>query len=371
MIDGNKTRGYNIGMWNCRRGLLTGSGVASSKLDEIKLFISKNRLHVLCVIEADLHSRMSRSVRKNHVTGKEIDLLLGIPGYKIHLPSTWKQHGQARIMVYARDDLKVKERPLAADLADLPMITLEIGFSVEKKTIVNFFYREFTSGVTGLNTTKDQLERLDRMVKHWKYLARSNRDLVCLGDANLCASKWNDDNYYLKDLAELVQTFLLETGSCQLVKGFTRSEIAAGGDVSRSLIDHCYSNAPGKVSTPEVIAVGTSDHLGVSVTKYTRAPIKKPKVILKRSYRNFEVEDFLRDVADSDINNTVTACKNVDEAAFQFESTFKCILDKHAPIKLFQMRKNYSSCLSESTKRLLETRNSWKEVAVNHGYIGA
>ena len=185
MIDGNKTRGYNIGMWNCRRGLLTGSGVASSKLDEIKLFISKSRLHVLCVIEADLHSRMSRSARKNQVIRKEIDLLLGIPGYKIHLPSTWKQHGQARIMVYARHDLKVKERPLAADLADLPMITLEIGFSVEKKIIVNFFYREFTSGVTGLNTTKDQLERLDRMVKHWKYLTRSNRDLVCLGDANL------------------------------------------------------------------------------------------------------------------------------------------------------------------------------------------
>ena len=77
----------------------------------------------------------------------------------------------------------------------MPLLTLEVGFSVEKKTIVNFFYREFTSGVTGLSSADDQLERLGRMVRYWQTLARSNKDLVCIGDANLCAVKWNEEDY--------------------------------------------------------------------------------------------------------------------------------------------------------------------------------
>ena len=239
IINGNINRGYNLGAWNCRKGLINGNGVASFKLDEVKEILNKKKLHMMCVIETDLHGRMSRSLRRNPLSRKEIEVILAIPGYNMYLPATWKHHGQARILVYAREDLKVSERSLAADLTDLPMITFEIGFSREKRTTVNFFYREFTSGVTGLNTLNDQLERLSRMVKHWRSLASSNKDLVCLGDANLCAVKWNDEDYYLKDQAEVVQTFLLETGSSQLVKNFTRSEIVSGGTLSRSCIDHC------------------------------------------------------------------------------------------------------------------------------------
>ena len=104
---------------------------------------------MLCVIEADLYSLMSRSLRRNPVTRKEIEVILGIPGYRIHLPATWKQHGQARLIVYANEELTVKEVGLETSLTDLPLITFEIGFAKERKTIVNFFYREFTSGVTG------------------------------------------------------------------------------------------------------------------------------------------------------------------------------------------------------------------------------
>ena len=141
----------------------------------------------------------------------------------------------------------------------------------------------------------------------------------------------------MKDLAEVVQTFLFETGSSQLVRGFTRSEIVRGGAVSRSLIDHCYSNASGKVSTPEVTAVGTSDHLGIFITKYTRAPILKPKVTLKRSYKDFNAEDFWKEVVDSDVNKDEMAI-DIEGAALEFENKFNDILDKHAPIKVFQGR---------------------------------
>ena len=212
------------------------------------------------------------------------------------------------------------------------------------------------------------MKRLRRMINVWRLLAKSNKDLVCLGDANLCAIKWNEDDYYLKDQAEMVQTFLLETGSSQFVKNYTRSEITSGGGVSRSCIDHCYSNAPGKISTPEVVAVGASDHLGVVVTKYTRADAAKPKVVKKRSYKNFTIENFLNEINSSNINNVITSCTNVEDAALKFETMFRSILDQHAPVKVFQIRKNYAPYLSEQTKKIIEVRNSWKEIAVNNGY---
>ena len=188
----------------------------------------KKNLHMLCLVEADLHGATSRHRRRRPLTTKDIHNQLSIPGFKIFLPMSWQKHGQARILVYAMEELKVKERVLGAHLNDLPIMTFEIGFGLEKKKIVNYFYREFTSGVSGLDDSQSQFERLQRMTQHWRSLAANKKDLVCLGDANLCANKWHDESYYLKDHAETVQTFLMETSSTQLVKEYTRS-----GEISR------------------------------------------------------------------------------------------------------------------------------------------
>ena len=92
------------------------------------------------------------------------------------------------------------------------------------------------------------------------------------------------------------------------------------------------------------------------VKKFSRAEPLKPKNVIKRSYKNFIIEDFLVDVANSDIDKEVTACDNVEDAATVFEQAFKTILDKHAPIRTFQMRKNYAPHVSETTKLLRKAR---------------
>ena len=58
MINGNRKKGYNLGLWNCKRGLTDGNGEPSRKMSEVREFIQKN-LHMLCLIEADLHSATS------------------------------------------------------------------------------------------------------------------------------------------------------------------------------------------------------------------------------------------------------------------------------------------------------------------------
>ena len=120
-----------------------------------------------------------------------------------------------------------------------------------------------------------------------------------------------------------------------------------------------------------MIAVGNSDHLGVVVTKFTRTPKIKPKVVMKRSFKEFKPEDFLKEINHSNFNQDVTAAENIEEAAFIFENNFRKILDKFAPIKVFQMRKNYTPFLSDKTKEMIQSRNSWKELAATKGYQSA
>ena len=229
MINGNRRLGYNLGLWNCRRGLICGNKQPSMKMIDVKNFLQQKNLHMICLVEADLHGSASRYRRLHPLSTSDIHEHLAVPGYKILLPLSWSVHGQARVIVYAKNELKVKERDIGRQNSDIPTISYEIGLGREKKTIVNFFYREFTSGVSGLKDITAQTERLSRQVKHWRSLNKSNRDIVCLGDANLCAMKLCEDGYSLKDLAEMVQSFLMDSASNQMVKEYKRSEIVQGG----------------------------------------------------------------------------------------------------------------------------------------------
>ena len=367
MINRNRGKGYNLGLWNCRRGLIGKDKIASTKMVEVKQFLQKKNHHMLCLVESDLHGLTSRQKKLHPLTTKEINQTLEIPGYKIILPKSWQVHGQARVLVIAKEELQVKIRDTGIQNSDLPTITCEISLGREKKTLVNYFYREFTSGVSGLSDKESQTARLSRQIRIWRSLCSGNKDVICLGDANLCAKKLHDENYQHREHAEMVQNFLLETGSSQKVKNFTRSEFGRGGELYRSLIDHCYTNVPEKVSDPEVISVENSDHLGLVVTKLAKTPVLRPRTVKKRNYKFFNVEHFLTDILKSDINQTVTACDELEVAAEMFETKFKVILDNHAPVKTYQMRTNYSPFLSVGTKISMAGRDLLREEAIKLG----
>ena len=121
---------------------------------------------------------------------------------------------------------------------DLPSFTFLISLGKEKKTAVNYFYREFTGGVSGLKDMAAQNERLTRQINHWRNICSSKRDFISLGDYYLDFLRWYDDDYPLHEQAAMVQSFMLDSSSYQLVKEFTRSEFVQGGVLSRSCIDH-------------------------------------------------------------------------------------------------------------------------------------
>ena len=153
----------------------------------------------------------------------------------------------------------------------------------------------------------------------------------------------------------MVQEQLLEESSYQLVEGFTRSELT-NGIVNQSSIDHVYTNAPMKCTKPLIEAAGDSDHLAIILTKFSKELRNKPQTVMKRSYKNFNAGMFLQDIQNSDINKKVTEANNVEDAAKIFQDVFGEVLDRHAPVKVFQTRKNYVPYLSEEVKQLMKER---------------
>ena len=247
-LNGNRKTGYKIASWNCNRGLIINNVESESdKLVDIKLFIEKHKPHLMAVIEADIHGPGSRTLRNKYYTTDEIHDKLHIDGYKIELPNTWTKHNQARIIVYISDELNAKKIDVTDDVDDLPTITLQVGMGRERKSIVNFFYREWTNGVSGLNSEQEQEERLSRQINLWKTLSAMDRDLLILGDANLCAKSWHNPDFQKKNLAHGVIDFLLEESLVQIVNDYTRTELKRG-NIEKGCIDHIFTNCQNKCS---------------------------------------------------------------------------------------------------------------------------
>ena len=125
IINGNKKQtGYKIALWNCGRGLLQNDG--TGKLTEIQQFIEINQPHCFGVVESDLFGINSQANRIKYST-TEIHEKLKIDGYRLELPSTWEDYGQARIICYVSEEIKYSRVSLNDGNDQIPYITLLIG----------------------------------------------------------------------------------------------------------------------------------------------------------------------------------------------------------------------------------------------------
>ena len=358
---GNKNKpGLKIAAWNCGRGLMSRNSNISDKMTDIKLFIQKHQPSIFGIIESDIHGLNTPSARVTTFTKEDILQQLSVSGYTVFLPDTWDSFNQARLIILAKQDVKIKQRANPHFIHDLPSITLEIGLGRERKTLVNYYYREWTGGLTNDCTQAAQLDRFSRQVEYWKMLVQEDRDLLLLGDANYCSLTCSDPNYPadLKAISNLATDFILEESLTELIDKPTRTELR-GNTIQRSCIDHITTNCPGKCNNTSVVVGGNSDHLAILTTKYSREAVSRPPFIRKRSYKRFKEEDFLREVKNTDFSSILEKT-DVNDASESFAEIFGNILDNHAPIKVFQTRKNYAPWLSDSTKCEINERNELK-----------
>ena len=179
-------------MWNCGRGLLQDENLV--KFVEIQQFIESKRPHCFGIIESDLFGQNCLIDRVKYTT-EEIQEKLKIKGYKLELPSSWNTYGQARIICYVSEDIKYNRKFIGDGNDHIPTITLEIGLGKATKTIVHYYYREWKNCVTGNSDAASQLHYLQQHISQWESLIHTGRQVVILGDANVCAIHWNETNF--------------------------------------------------------------------------------------------------------------------------------------------------------------------------------
>ena len=70
-------------------------------------------------------------------------------------------------MVYIRNDINYKIVSTITDTEDLLIIRLRAKRGEDKDSLISFFYREFTGGVSGLKTREALRERLSKLMNYW------------------------------------------------------------------------------------------------------------------------------------------------------------------------------------------------------------
>ncbi len=99
-----------------------------------------------------------------------------------------------------------------------------------------------------------------------------------------------------------------------------------------------------------------SDH--VLVYAILRLTIRK---ICTRSYKNFDNDDFQRD-----LQNVPFQVDEIDDKVYVFDTLYSDIVIEHAPIKQFHLRGNQVPYMSEQWRKAIRYRNRlWKNLCVN------
>ena len=366
-LNGNRRNvGYTNMAWNCDKGML-----AQNKLDDIKIAAQRYRPNVIGISEVNFKRNEQNQNENSNIclSTKQLNKKLEIPEYKLILPDSWVKYNVARVIVYVKDDIKVKVKHLDEYNDHIQSIQLELGYGRCKPHIYNFYYREWTSCVRRDN--QHQEEDLDHLLDLWRSALDANCDFVAMGDMNLCAKLMEEPGYQHKRLADKLKDFLMEENCSQIIDDYTRIR-SVNGVIQRSCLDHVTINCVNKVSAPRIVGMGRSDHLGIVATKSSREIRSSPRSIKKRIYKNFDKEAFRKDIlkAKSDgLFEPMFDSEDERAACDIFETVYTAILSKHAPLKVLHNRSNYVPYLDKDIKDLMKLRDDLKEEAAKSGDI--
>ena len=154
----------------------------------------------------------------------------------------------------------------------------------------------------------------------------------------------------------------------QIVPCPTRITLGSDGVISGTCIDHIYTNASEQCSKAISVPVGFSDHNIIAVTRYTKVPKPKAKIILTRSYKRFNENAFIDEI--SRVNwNMVCNVADPEAALDLFMSLFMNVVNKYAPLKKFMVKNKSAPWLDQNLRSLMTERDMAKKLSVSSGSI--
>ena len=116
-------------------------------------------------------------------------------------------------------------------------------------------------------------------------------------------------------------------------------------------------------STPVSVPVGFSDHNCVAFSRKTKLPRACPKIIMKRTYRTFNEDNFLNELGNIQWDGVCTI-DDVDTSLNLFMDLFMRIVNNNASLKKFTVKAKSAPWIDTELKSLMSKRDEAKKVAV-------
>ena len=181
---------------------------------------------------------------------------------------------------------------------------------------------------------------------------------LLIGDTNLDYHRWDNPEPSHSKMVQRTKDVIEAAGHVQIIKGITR---CWPGQVD-SLVDQCWVNRPGRIISHQNKVRSSSDHNTISVLVRTKDKMAASQELLKRSWKNFSPENFRQELSMLDWSNFYQT-ENLDKMNTIFEENVLSVLEKVAPMKLTQLRKNHRNWVDQELKNLMLTRDSLREHA--------
>ena len=275
----------------------------------------------MCVAESKLDS--SFSVEQFVVTGFKIPIRLDV---------TDKSGG---LLLYARDKLPLRQLNCPVRKSDIQCIVADLNLR-KQKWLVLYIYR---------NPKQDIRYFLDELTKIIDYYSSDYENLIIMGDFNEESSQTHMNNfmsnYNLYNLIKRPTCYKSSEGRC---------------------IDLILTNKNRSFLKTNSFETGISDHHHLIYTMFKTTYDKSPPHIVHyRSYRNFSVDNFRRDISKSLMGNVTGGDFDL------FNSIFEKVLDAHAPKKKRTIRGNQKPHLTKTLRKAIMRRSFLKNKANTTG----
>ena len=168
----------------------------------------------------------------------------------------------------------------------------------------------------------------------------------------------------LKPLIDDLFEKILPHGVTQLVQVPTHSQF----EVATKYLDHMYSTNPEKLSNVEATFTGMTDHKLIKIQRFSKSLKNNPRHVRKRCFKIFDKHDFKLRVSLPELVNILqSSCAN--QAAEFLTAGLTRELDSCAPVRTIQTRSKYAPHIQESTKHLMDQRNTAQRTAATSGNI--
>ena len=242
--------------------------------------------------------------------------LYQIPGYKL-IRADRTHTTKGGVGIYFRDIYQPQKIQIQYDNLQPEIIFAEVEIN-RCKIAVGVIYKTPLTSYTVYAEIQEIIAFITTKYSH----------VILLGDYNIDMLKKNRESDFFKNV--ILEPFSLH----QMIREPTRITNATA-----TLIDHITVTSPEHVKLTGVADFpGISDHCMVYMSYNIKRPKFKPIKIIRRDFKNFDKNDFIREIDRAPWGNILTIDDtnqelNIDDKVTIVENIYREHIDKHAPFK--------------------------------------